>query len=229
MAFSFRQATILGGVLLTIFLLALFTFQDFGIAHLLGLQRITVSYLYITRTLFWLVPLLLWQFSARIERQSMLIWPEINYPFWTSVLSLVVLTTAIAYSLLDAQLTIGLALHKKESSSLLKVMTGYFRTNPFLLVYTALTAGVTEELIFRGYLLPRLNLLLRSPFLAIISSSLIFGLAHFRYGTIMNVVGPFFIGLGLAFYYWKYRSIKIAVIFHVLWDLMATYLATRQN
>jgi membrane protease YdiL (CAAX protease family) len=33
--------------------------------------------------------------------------------------------------------------------------------NRLLLVFTCLTAGITEEIIFRGYLLPRLEILLK--------------------------------------------------------------------
>jgi membrane protease YdiL (CAAX protease family) len=41
-----------------------------------------------------------------------------------------------------------------------------------LLVFTCLTAGITEEIIFRGYLLPRLEILLKNKNLSVIISSL---------------------------------------------------------
>jgi membrane protease YdiL (CAAX protease family) len=38
--------------------------------------------------------------------------------------------------------------------------------NRLLLVFTCLTAGITEEIIFRGYLLPRLEILLKIKFIS---------------------------------------------------------------
>jgi membrane protease YdiL (CAAX protease family) len=119
--------------------------------------------------------------------------------------------------------------HKKESSVVLQRMINFFRENKFLMVYTALTAGVTEELIFRGYLLPRLEMLLKNSYLAILISSLIFGLAHYGYGTIQNMLDPFVIGLVLATYYWRYRNIKVTIIFHFLWDLVGLILSIRRH
>lgn len=230
MSFPSKRATILGGVLLVILLVTLLTFpQAFGIHHLFGIPQLTVSYLFITRSLIWLFLFLLWQYAVRIERQKFLIWPEKKYTFWASILSLIVITAAITTSLVIVLIIIRLSLHKLESSNLMKQMISLFKTNPFLLMYTAITAGVTEELIFRGYLLPRLKILLKSPFLAIFISALIFSLAHFQYGTIINVVAPFIIGLALAFYYWEYRNIKIIIIFHILWDLAGLYLQVRHS
>jgi len=111
-------------------------------------------------------------------------------------------------------------LRHEPPSKLAPRLAIFFRKYPFLLVFTALTAGVTEELVFRGYLQPRLELLFKNPYWAIVISSLIFGLAHIMYGTVKNVIDPFFIGLGLAIYYWRYRNIKVAMVFHFLWDLL---------
>jgi uncharacterized protein len=230
MVFTPNRITILGGVLLVLLILTLLTlFGGLGIRYLFGFHHMTALYLFITRSQYWLFLLVLWLYSTRIERQKLLIWPEKNYTFWASVLSLVVITAAIFTSLVIAFMVIRLLLHKNESSTLMKQMVSIFKGNPFLLVYTAFTAGVTEELIVRGYLLPRLQVLLKSPFLAIAISALIFGMAHFGYGTIINVVAPFIIGLALAFYYWEYRNIKIIILFHFLWDLAGLYLQTRHG
>jgi membrane protease YdiL (CAAX protease family) len=98
------------------------------------------------------------------------------------------------------------------------------RENHWLIFLTALTAGIVEELTFRGYLLPRMVSIFKSPAMGIIVSSVIFGLIHFGYGTVMQLVGPFFIGFILALYYYKYRNIKVIIFVHVVWDVMAIYL-----
>jgi hypothetical protein len=89
------------------------------------------------------------------------------------------------------------------------------------------TAGVTEELIFRVYLLQRLELLLKNSYLAIFISTVLFALLHISYGTISNVTGPFIIGLVFAIHYWKYRNIKFIIIFHFIWDLLTFYFLFR--
>ena len=63
-----------------------------------------------------------------------------------------------------------------------------------------LITGFTEELAIRGYLLPRLELIFNNSWTAILISSVLFGLLHFGYGTIINVIGPFFIGLVFAYF-----------------------------
>jgi membrane protease YdiL (CAAX protease family) len=51
---------------------------------------------------------------------------------------------------------IFLVTHKKEHSEVGAGMVRYFRSHRFLFYYSLLTAGFTEELTVRGYLLPRL-------------------------------------------------------------------------
>ncbi len=98
------------------------------------------------------------------------------------------------------------------------------RANMPLLIFTALTAGVVEELIMRGYIQPRLEIIFKNPYAAIIVSSLLFGLLHYKYGTIANVIGPVFIGFVFAIYYWKFRNIKVIIICHFLWDVASLLL-----
>jgi hypothetical protein len=230
MPFPPKRAPILGGVLLLIVILILLTlYGSLGIQYLFGLHHITALYLFISRTLYWLLLLGMWLYASGVERQKFLIWPEINYSFWVFILSLFVIMAAIVSSLTSAFLLIKLFLHNDESSRLIKELVVVFKASPLVLFYTALTAGVTEELLFRGYLLPRLNILFKSPFLAIAISTLIFAAAHIGYGTVINVIGPLIIGLALAFYYYRYRNIKVVITFHFLWDLTILYLQTRHG
>jgi membrane protease YdiL (CAAX protease family) len=223
-----NRARILGGVLLVPFILAILTlFGGVGIQRLFGFKHLTVSYLMISRLLYWLFLLVVWLYATRVEGQKLLMWPEQGYNFWTYILSLIAITGAVWMATVVSGVILYLSLHHTESSHLMQQMVKIFRTNLWLVLYTAITAGVTEELIFRGYLLPRLNILLKNPFLAIAISTLIFGLAHIGYGTVINVVVPVIIGLALAFYYWRFQNIKVAILFHALWDLMVILVAIR--
>jgi membrane protease YdiL (CAAX protease family) len=85
---------------------------------------------------------------------------------------------------------------------------------------TAITAGITEELMLRAYLIPRLQLLFKNDYIPVIVSSVLFGFLHFGYGTALNIVGPMVIGLIFGFHYVRYRNIKILIIVHFLWDYL---------
>ncbi|WP_194140249.1 CPBP family intramembrane glutamic endopeptidase [Flavobacterium hungaricum] len=113
----------------------------------------------------------------------------------------------------------------KESMALNNALL-LFKKSYFLLFFTCVTAGITEELIFRGYLLPRLEIVLKNKISAIVLSSILFGLMHIGYGTLLHIIGPTVIGLVFAFQYEKYRNIKILILCHFLWDLLILTLKT---
>jgi hypothetical protein len=89
-----------------------------------------------------------------------------------------------------------------------------------LMLFTCLTAAFTEELMFRGYLLPRLQVLFGKPWIAIIVSSLLFGLAHAGYLNFNSVFLPFLLGIAFAVYYYKYRNIAVLIVAHFLIDFI---------
>ena len=100
------------------------------------------------------------------------------------------------------------------------------KNNYPLLIFTCLTAGITEELVFRGYLMPRLQLFFKNNYASIVISSLLFGLMHVGYGTIFQVVGSMMIGLVFAIHYQKFRNIKILIFCHFFWDFMSLIAAS---
>jgi membrane protease YdiL (CAAX protease family) len=215
-----KSSTILVGVLLTLLVVGVLSATGGAlILHLFPARPRTAGYYFIGRSLYWLLLLLVWLYAVKVERQPLLIWKDQRFGFGRYVRDIVLIALAILAGVFVAGLVVMLFLHKRESSVPLTEMLVVFRLNPLLMVFTVLTAGVTEELIFRGYLLSRLEWLLKNRYAAILISSILFGLAHYRYGTVKNVVGAFVIGLVLALYYDKYRNIKVTMIFHFLWDL----------
>ena len=221
-----KPSTILVGILLTLLIVfVLSTTGGAAIVHLFGFHQRGAAYYFAGRFLYWLFLLLVWLYATKVERQPLLIWKEQRFDFIRYVRDIILVALAILGCMLVASLLIMIVLHKKESSAPMTEMIGVFRNNPLLMVFTVLTAGVTEELIFRGYLLPRMDLLMKNRYAAMLISSVFFGLAHYRYGTVKNVVGAFVIGLVLAIYYEKYRNIKVTMIFHCLWDLAVLSIA----
>jgi membrane protease YdiL (CAAX protease family) len=211
---------IVGIISLLLFLFLLSFIGSTPFLHLFGLEKTNATIFFISRLSYWLCLFLVWLYVAKVERQKLLLWQERNYKFTTAALSCIVIVLLLFVSMVLSHLITTLA-HTNNKSEKLNEMIGFFIASKPLLVFTALTAGVVEELIFRGYLLPRLELLFKNSWVAIIVSSLLFGLLHYKYGTLANVVGPFFIGLVFACYYWKYRNIKILIFCHFVWDLFA--------
>ena len=96
-----------------------------------------------------------------------------------------------------------------------------FRHDTPLMLFTCVTAGIVEEFVFRGYLMPRLQLLFNRPYITVLVSSLLFGILHVGYGTVAQVVVPIFIGVVFAIHYYHFRNIKILIFCHFFWDIQA--------
>lgn len=181
---------------------------------------------YISRFAIWISLLLLYLFSLKIEKQPFLLWGETKYSFLTFAKALATTFLKLFIAVYFISLLIMLFKITGESAVLNKAL-GLFKKSYLLLFFTCVTAGITEELIFRGYLLPRLELILKNKKLSILVSSILFGFLHFGYGTLLHVIGPIVIGLVFAIQYDKYRNIKILIMCHILWDLLLLMAKTR--
>lgn len=187
---------------------------------LFGWKKLNSVFFLATRFLFWGCLLMIWQYAIRVEKQPLLMWDEKNYSWWKTVISIIsvfVVTIGGLTIITAILLKLGFSSDSVKFDRILVL----FKNNYFILFFTALTAGIVEELTFRGYLLPRLTILVKSPTISILFSSVLFGLMHYSYGTIFQVAGPFFIGLVFAFYYYEFRNIKIIIFCHFLWDVSA--------
>lgn len=209
------------GILLILFLLFFISVNSI-FYNFIGFTESDSAKFTFSRTLYWVSVILLWLYARKIEKQNLLIWEERKYGFGHYLLSLVGLFGAIIIGVLVVRIILNL-IGLNESSTILREIINIFRDNHLLIFFTAITAGVTEELIFRGYLQPRLEIILKNRHIAILTSSLLFGLLHFKYGTVVNIIGPFVIGVIFSYYYSKYRNIKALILCHILWDLMSIY------
>lgn len=97
--------------------------------------------------------------------------------------------------------------------------------DPTLAFALALTAGVTEEVIFRGILQSRLRLVMPT-WVAVGVQAVFFGLIHSGYGTVGHIVLPAIFGLAMGVVVLRFGLIP-AILVHTLVDLVLfLYIAT---
>lgn len=82
----------------------------------------------------------------------------------------------------------------------------------YILALAVIFAPITEELLFRALLVPRVGIVL---------SSLIFGGLHLAYGSTIEVVGVALVGIILALVYRYSKSITPCIIIHLVYNLMS--------
>ena len=175
---------------------------------------------FISRLLFWTLLLIVYFYCVKIENQSLLLWREQNYGVMFYLISVVLLLISVlAGGILINQLVIVLKLNHHSSA-----LTKLTQLSIALKLFAIVTAAIVEELIFRGYLIPRLQLYFKNSAVTVIISAIIFGVAHLSYGTLSNVLVPIFVGLVFGYHYQKYRNLKVLIICHALIDFYALIL-----
>lgn len=211
-------------MLLTIFITASIVLFTAPIAlWVTGLVKINSSIFFASRLLIWGSLGFVIYYTRFIEQQPLLLWKESKKNIGFYVLSvLAVLAVVYTGSGIISKILVAIT-HNQGSPKLFELVQLFKHNLPFLL-FTALTAGVVEELIFRGYIQPRLELFFNNSWAAIMVSAILFGLLHITYGTISNVVIPLFIGLVFAWYYQKYKNIKVLIVCHFLIDTISLLL-----
>ena len=173
------------------------------------------------RISIWVCLGLIFLYVSQVEKSNFLVWNEQKL----SVIEYVILFFKIIFFIIIGAIIIASILKtcgfiEQKNLKLLEIVS-VLKDNLALLTFTCITAGVTEELIFRGYLMPRLAYFFNNKYAPILISSVLFGLMHVGFGTIFQVVGPIMIGFVFAVYYQKYRNIKILIFCHFFWDFMS--------
>ncbi|MHB8841104.1 MAG: CPBP family intramembrane glutamic endopeptidase, partial [Candidatus Aquicultor sp.] len=84
----------------------------------------------------------------------------------------------------------------------------------------SVTAGICEEILFRGFLIFYLSQVLPSlPLIAVVViSSVIFGFGH-AYQGLKGIIGTGILGLGLAVLYVATGSLLLSMVIHALVDV----------
>jgi membrane protease YdiL (CAAX protease family) len=172
----------------------------------------------ITRITFWVYFGIVYLYVAKREKKPFLLWKEESHSIGFYIISVILmLLTVIVFAAI-----IGVSL-KYLGFGMSKVVADFTKMSVPLKWFAILTAGIVEELIFRGYIQSRLQLLFKSEYWPMIISALCFGLVHAGYGTLINMMIPFIIGIIFSWHYYKYRNIKILMICHALIDINALF------
>jgi membrane protease YdiL (CAAX protease family) len=204
------------GLALTLAFFFVIALANRTISAVSGMSEWSAEMFIISRFWYWLWLALIYLYVARCEKQPLLLWPEKRYGvgfYFASIFG-------ILFILAVGNLSITYALFFSSLYKPSPIMAGLGLFSIPLKLFICFTAGVVEEFVMRGYLMPRLQLFFKSKHWPVVISSVIFGLAHIRWGTLGNVIVPVFIGLIFAYHYQKYRNIKVLIICHCLWDMI---------
>ncbi|SHF97409.1 CPBP family intramembrane glutamic endopeptidase [Chryseobacterium vrystaatense] len=209
------------GILLTFILLAAVMLYVFPVIYFItGVKAFTPANFSYTRIALWTVLGLIFLYNIFIEKNPFLIWKEKKYTTLFYIQAVIALYLTCSFGGAFLNLIIQLLTHEGMSSKLVQI-SSVFRNNYLLIIFTCLTAGAVEELLMRGYIQPRIEKIYNSPYTAIVGSAALFGILHSTYGTIGQVLVPFFIGIVFAFFYKKYSNIKILIICHFMYDFVS--------
>jgi len=210
-----EHTTIIKGLILTVVLLICWSLSSRLLLH----DFSKTTQVLVSRITFWLYTGIICLYAIREEKQSFLLWPDKSYSVGHYILHIILIFLAIT-------LIGGLGYLVLKSFGLLKVSDDIIwmrKVNAPIKLFGVFTAGVAEELIFRGYMMTRLSLLFKNKHLPIFISAIIFGVAHIVYGTLANILFPTIIGIVFGYHYYKYRNIKMLMICHFLIDLNALF------
>lgn len=92
------------------------------------------------------------------------------------------------------------------------VQTVLAGTPLWFLIFTFLIAPINEEIFFRGFLVPRLG---------IVISAVIFAILHLSYLSISEFAAAFFFGLLAGYVFKKRRSLYASILAHALVNFLA--------
>lgn len=86
---------------------------------------------------------------------------------------------------------------------------------PLLLAYLAIVRPFSEEVFFRGFL---------TPFGGIWLQALLFAAFHAAYGSVVEVIGTFILGVLLGWYFIRNKSLMPNILAHWAYNLLSIWL-----
>lgn len=175
--------------------------------------------LLLSRFLIWGEVGLMYLYARKAEMQPFILWPEQKYDAGFYILSVVCLYLLVIAAGWISIIPKLLGLH--ENNDIMMKMATMMKKSPALLYFGAITAGFTEEFIFRGYILTRLSLFFKNDHLPVIISALLFSIVHLGYKSLHELIFVFLLGLLFGYYYQKYRSLSLLIFVHALVDVLA--------
>ncbi|MBB6370310.1 CPBP family intramembrane glutamic endopeptidase [Chryseobacterium shigense] len=209
------------GILFSFVLLAAVMLYSFPLIYCItGIKGLTSAYLFYSRIILWVVLALVFLYNLFIEKNSFLLWKEKQYSVMFYLKAVIILYLICAFGGSFLNFIIQVFTHENVSRKLVRIAS-LLKNNYFLIVSICLTAGIVEELLMRGYIQPRIEKIYNNPYPGIFISAVLFGILHSTYGTLGQVLVPFFIGTVFAVFYKKYSNIKILIICHFMYDFVS--------
>ncbi len=123
----------------------------------------------------------------------------------------VFLSIVLTFLILIPLIVLGLGLPEDQE----KVMDKISHIPLHLLLIIIVLGSVGEELTFRGILIKKIGY---------IPSTLLFGILHIGYGSIVEVLGATLIGAILGYYYIRWNRVQPLIIAHLVFNLLMLYL-----
>jgi membrane protease YdiL (CAAX protease family) len=174
--------------------------------------------IYYSLVIDWVTVLILWLYAYKIERNSLLIWTGGDTGVGFTIVSVLVLY--MLYVLVVVISSIPWWFGYRENGRLATEILRLLRGHPILIFFISITAGVTEEITIRGYLLTRLSMYFKGYYVPVIISSAIFSALHYSYHSLSEFIFTFLLGIVCSVYYIRYRNIHALIIVHFLIDFI---------
>ncbi len=175
--------------------------------------------LMISTAVTWISLPVIYQYAIKVENRKFLLWEERRRNILFFIISIIVLFVLALIGNFVASIPRHLGFH--DDYTVIKYWDAIIKQNKIALFFICISAGATEELLIRGYVLPRLSLLFKSAYVPVILSSLIFSILHLGYRNLSELIFTFLFGILCAIYYKKYQNLTVLIVFHFLFDLMA--------
>ncbi|WP_129057257.1 MULTISPECIES: CPBP family intramembrane glutamic endopeptidase [unclassified Chryseobacterium] len=209
------------GILLTFLILIELMLYTFSVINIVtGIKAITSYTFFLSRIAIWSALLIIFLYSLFIEKKPFLLKEEKKYSLSFCIRAILILYFICTIGGVILNAVFMYFIQEKPSDKLFE-LTSIFKNNYFLIIFTCITAGAVEELLMRGYIQPRVEKIYNSPVAGILISAILFGILHSTYGTVGQVIIPFFIGLVFAIFYKLYSNIKILIICHFMIDFVS--------
>jgi membrane protease YdiL (CAAX protease family) len=200
------------GICLSILLLFFVLTKYFGFLRIE--DKATLGWLLFTS--LWAVVFLMLLYSQFIEKKKFLLWGELKRNIKFYVFSILgIFATIVFFGILKNKLGFT-----ENTEDVIK-NEKFWQENYLLFIYMGITAGFAEELLFRGYILPRLEFITQSKWFSIIVSSILFAIAHFANSDINKMYFLFIFGIIFSIHYYRYRNILVLGITHCLTDIIS--------
>jgi len=154
-------------------------------------------------------------------------WRSFDLGLVVAILGVHIIGSLVAAAILTSTSGEDLQSAAAPALALLKSF-GEFDTGTFFLMALglAILSGVTEELLFRGYLITRLERIGWGAAPCIALSALIFGLVHWPgYGLFSSLSKALFFGVPTGLYFWHRRNLGPIIFAHALMNFTGFMLA----